>query len=258
MNTAANTLQSSVAYSHFPLFPLLPPEIRLWIWQDSCLPRVLEIHAPQFHYADRGNVDLSTHHQPPAFQSRSYNPALLSVSTEARTTALSIYTVALPLASEKKNRDLVPDSHRVLYIALDRDSVVLLGLESAQSVTQLVHYFNQGGHGQRSVTESDRGLRSFGVSATHFAHDHGAAMLRIIGGTLFRDLESFSLWISEFEMAKAPPPWWVGGQCRLHEFESGQQFLTGVRFQFWDQDGWLVVGRYVVMKVVDIHFENGW
>src|SRR5690348_10960699 len=87
----------------FPTFSLLPTEIRLRIWTLSFLPRILELHSPLDHYADRYNIATNRHSpdQPPPFQSRSYNPAALSVNVEARTAALTVYTVAMPLAPEK-------------------------------------------------------------------------------------------------------------------------------------------------------------
>jgi hypothetical protein len=64
----------------FPLFPLLPPEIRLQIW-TSALPGSREI----------GPIDIYTQTPPSASQNR--DPVLLSVNQESRSVALKHYTV---------------------------------------------------------------------------------------------------------------------------------------------------------------------
>lgn len=258
--------------SIFHLFPQLPLEIRLQIWSDSFLPRVLELHARRAHYADNSNFDThGRNHRPPAFQSRCYNPAALSVNVEARNVALGVYTVALPLALEKYQRfhddqpgDLVLDDRRVLYIALDRDTIVLVGEEPAARVTRLVSWFRQNDAlGNRPV-----GLRNICISAGHFAHNHGAQMLRVIGRQLFPDVNNFALVIGSSAMKKAPPAWWVGGRCFLHEFpsrveggegedENYKAFVTGVGRQFREGDGWMVIGKTEI-RIVGLRFENTW
>jgi hypothetical protein len=63
----------------FPLFPLLPPEIRLQIW-TSALPGPREI----------GPLDIYT--QSPPSASRNRDPVLLSVNQESRSVALRHYS----------------------------------------------------------------------------------------------------------------------------------------------------------------------
>jgi 2EXR family len=63
----------------FPLFPLLPPEIRLQIW-TSALPGPREI----------GPIDIYT--QTPPSPSQNCDPVLLSVNEESRSVALRHYT----------------------------------------------------------------------------------------------------------------------------------------------------------------------
>ena len=60
---------------------------------------------------------------------------------EARTVALTVYTVALPLASEKHTYDLALDGRRVLYISPERDTVVMLGYVPARGVSYLAESF---------------------------------------------------------------------------------------------------------------------
>jgi hypothetical protein len=256
----------------FPAFPLLPTEIRLRIWTQSLLPRVLELHSPQAHYADQSSIaaDHDSMQRPPAFQSRSYNPAALSVDVEARTVALTVYTVALPLAPEK-HHGLALDGCRVLYVSPDRDTVVVLGYAPAMKVMRLVSWFREhirvqarGLGGSGLVT----GLCSIGVSAAQFTNNQGAQLLRIIGKELFYDVDCFILVIGPGPGCgtnQAPPDWWDGGRCLLRELsqyerDGGDQyrgFQVGVGRQFRERDGWMVVGRNR-MRIASIYFETGW
>ncbi|OBT74870.1 hypothetical protein VF21_06787 [Pseudogymnoascus sp. 05NY08] len=255
----------------FPAFPLLPTEIRLRIWTQSLLPRVLELHSPQAHYADQYSIAADHHsvQRPPAFQSRSYNPAALSVNVEARTVALAVYTVALPLASEK-HRDLALDGRRVLYVSPDRDTVVLLGYEPAMKVTRLVSWFREQIRAQThelGVSGLVTGLCNIGVSAAQFTNNNGAQLLQIVGRNLFYDVDHFILVIGPGPgcgTEQAPPAWWDGGKCFLRELsqyerDDGQYggFQAGIGRQFRGRDGWMVVGRNC-MKIASIYFENGW
>lgn len=63
--------------SSFPLFPYLPKELRLQIWQQTCVPRV---------------VALSYHPAPAdTFRTRTRAPVLLHVSRESRAEGLRLY-----------------------------------------------------------------------------------------------------------------------------------------------------------------------
>lgn len=256
----------------FPAFPLLPTEIRLRIWTQSLLPRVLELHSPQAHYADQSSIAADHHsmQRPPAFQSRSSNPAALSVNVEARTAALTVYTVALPLAPEKRH-GLALDGCRVLYVSPDRDTVVLLGYTLAMKVTRLVSWFREHirlqAHGL-GASGLVTGLCSIGVSAAQFTNNQGAQLLRIIGRELFHDIDCFILVIGTGPgcgTEQAPPDWWDGGKCFLRELSQYERddgdlyrgFQAGVGRQFRERDGWMVVGRNR-MRIASIYFENGW
>jgi hypothetical protein len=203
------------------------------------------------------------------FQSRCFNPAALSVSVEARHIALQVYAVALPLALEPESLDhdqpgdLVLSDRRVLYVALDRDTIVLLGDVSAAKVTQLVHWFRL----HDPSRDLPVGLQRFCTSAGHFAHNHGAAMLRIIGQQLFSDVDFFALSIGSAARATAPPAWWSGGRCHLRELqdqvdpqeEDGdyREFLNRTGRQFRQGNGWINIGKNE-MRIVSVCFENGW
>ncbi|KFY61718.1 hypothetical protein V497_02749 [Pseudogymnoascus sp. VKM F-4516 (FW-969)] len=267
---AATTLKT------FPIFPLLPTEIRLSIWTLSLLPRTLELHSQRAHYANPHNTSAPSNFPgPPPFQSRCYNPALLSTNLEARTAALEIYTIALPLASETHHRP-PSDQRRVLYIAPDRDTVVLLGYEPAIKVTRLVGWFREhllekAGASECALGRSITGLRNIGVSAAQFANSQGAQMLKFIGRDVFYDVEQFVLVIGPMPgcgTEQKPPEGWDGGRCMLRELSEGEEgeggedemyrgFQWGVGRQFKEREGWMVVGRNR-MRVASVYFENGW
>ncbi|KFY27786.1 hypothetical protein V493_03308 [Pseudogymnoascus sp. VKM F-4281 (FW-2241)] len=263
---------TSTPLQTFPIFPLLPAEIRLSIWNHSLLPRTLELHSPRAHYANPHNSSSTFDSGPPPFQSRSYNPAALSTTLESRTAALRVYNIALPLASETHHRP-PSDQRRVLYIALDRDTVVLLGDEPAIRVTKLVRWFR--GHLAAQAEDNNSaitGLNFFGVSAANFASTQGAQMLRFVGRDIFHDVDRFVLVIGPRPGCGTelkPPEWWDGGRCGLRDFDGEERghgveekeqykgFQQGVGRQFREREGWMVVGRNR-MRIASVYFENGW
>ncbi|KAJ4286862.1 hypothetical protein N0V88_007874 [Collariella sp. IMI 366227] len=247
----------------FPYFPLLPAELRLNIWHMSFLPRVVELHTRGAHYADSDR-----HFSTPRWQSRSRNPAALSVNTEARTAALGFYTVALPLAAPppqsqvpERPGDLVLYSDRVLHLNLEHDMVLLLGDLHYARLTRLLEWFRKmdrpprrkGAHPGRP-----KGLRRLGMSVALWAHEVGAATLKAFARTVFADIDDFVLFMYPERM---PPPSWVGGPCVLENAEADadiyRRFVIGRGRQFRVGDGWMVVGQRP-MKVAEISFEEGW
>ncbi|OBT91886.1 hypothetical protein VE01_10144 [Pseudogymnoascus verrucosus] len=264
----------STSLTTFPLFLHLPPEIRLSIWTLSFHPRTLELHYPRAHYANPHNASSPDSHGPPPFQSRSYNPAALSTSLESRNAALMTYSIALPLASEMHHRPPWAQ-RRVLYIAPDMDTLVLLGDEPAIRVTRLVKWIRDHLAAQASPIT---GLRNIGLSASQFANSQGAMILRFVGRDLFHDVERLVLVIGPRPGCGTevkPPEGWDGGRCLLREFvgvegEEGEErghgeeekeqfrgFQRGVGRQFREKGGWMVVGRNR-MRIASVGFENGW
>ncbi|ELR10115.1 hypothetical protein GMDG_04511 [Pseudogymnoascus destructans 20631-21] len=212
--------------------------------------------------------------RPPPFQSRSYNPAALSTSLESRNAALRTYSIALPLASEMHHRSPWAQ-RRVLYIAPDRDTLVLLGDEPTIKVSRLVKWIRDLLAAQESPVT---GLRNIGVSASQFASSQGAMILRFVGRDLFEDVERFVLVIGPRPGCGTevkPPEGWDGGRCLLREFEGAEGeeeeegghgeeeneqfrgFQRGVGRQFREKGGWMVVGRNR-MRIASVYFENGW
>ncbi|KAK0609596.1 hypothetical protein B0T17DRAFT_501511 [Bombardia bombarda] len=265
------TTTSPSPLTTFPLFPLLPAELRILIFQFSFLPRTIELHTRLTHYAD---MDMNHHHdRMPKWQSLSRNPAALSVSCEARAAALEFYTVALPLAvplapnqtSGHRGR-LLLDSDRVLYVNLEVDMIVLLGAE--QHYGRLVGFLDWC-RVMDNIADvyspppppppnKGRGIRRLAMSVAPWAHRVGAATLKAFARTVFADMDEFVLFVYAERM---PPGNWAGGRCELDEVDGSnyhyREFVTGRGKQFREGDGWMVVGKRP-MRVVDLRFVDGW
>ncbi|KAK3324902.1 hypothetical protein B0H66DRAFT_470387 [Apodospora peruviana] len=244
----------------FPLFGLLPAELRLKIWFQSFLPRTVELHTRRTHYADADNNGASNQMK---WQSNSRNPAALSVSSEARCAALEFYTVALPLARAPPNSnrvvrerpgDLLRDSDRVLYINLEVDMVILLGDLHTGRLTRLLSWFKD------QDTGEGKGLRRLAMSVAPWSHLAGAATLKAFARTLFNDFDEFVLFAYQEWM---PPEYWNGGTVVLRECEHDDfytRFIMGRGKQFrvgGGGEGWMVVGQKP-MRIAEIQFVDGW
>ncbi|KAK0742569.1 hypothetical protein B0T21DRAFT_252561, partial [Apiosordaria backusii] len=248
----------------FPLFPLLPAELRLKIWHFSFLPRTVVLHTRRTHYAD------DNHREQPKWQSHSFNPAALSVSIEARYAALKHYNVTLPLYAPSAQRhpldpemnserpgDLLPS--RVLYLNLEHDTVALLGDLHYTRLTKLLDWFRKmDAPPPRNTAARTRGLKRLAMSIAPWAHPVGAATLKAFARTIFADLDEFVLFLYAERM---PPAEWRGGTCVLQEASVDadyyRRFLMSRGRQFVDGDGWMKVGKRP-MKVAEIQFVNGW
>ncbi|KAK0638512.1 hypothetical protein B0T16DRAFT_421284 [Cercophora newfieldiana] len=246
----------------FPLFPLLPAELRLKIWSSSFLPRTIELHNRRTHYADSERSSGV-----PQWQSQSRNPAALSVNAEARAAALEFYTVALPLCvphfsfgGDARNGD------RLLYLNPEEDMVVMLGDLNYSRLTHLLEWFRKQDaayhNGRRSGSGAagrGKGLRRMAMSVGPWAHAVGAATLKAFARTVFADVEEFVMFNYK---APIPPETWRGGRVVLQEActedEAYRQFFVfGRGKQFREGDGWVVVGKRPI-KIADIQFLEGW
>ncbi|KAL3427414.1 hypothetical protein PVAG01_00923 [Phlyctema vagabunda] len=97
-------------YQEFPLFSLLPSEIRLEIWSmAACVPHTLSIDCKK--PARTSEI--------PQWSSSSPAPAILSVNSEARRVALSFYAV-LSFPHES-----IRQPSRPLYINFSSDAISL-------------------------------------------------------------------------------------------------------------------------------------
>jgi len=256
----------------FHLFPLLPPELRLLIWRFSFLPRTVELHSRRTHYADSDRF-----HAPPKWHSRSRNPAALAVNVEARTAALALYTIALPLATplgpdQSLDRPgAVRPSTQLLYLNLAADMVFLLGEVDFSRVTRLLEWFRSHDaprpSAERDQPRRRRGLGRMAMSVASLGSwnpDIFAATLRALAMTLFADIDEFVMVLST---DRGPPPAWSGGRVvlrhgadtpRYSRFVAGQ----GRAYRCGDGGGgggggWMVVGR-AEMKVAEVEFVDGW
>ncbi|KAK4195032.1 hypothetical protein QBC40DRAFT_289724 [Triangularia verruculosa] len=247
----------------FPLFSLLPAELRLRIWHFSFLPQTIVLHTRRTHYAD------DIHLEQPKWQSHSSNPAALSVCVEARHAALRHYNVTLPLYAPSAHRhpldvetnserpgDLLPS--RALYLSLEHDTVALLGDLHYTRLTKLLDWFRKMDLASpRHPTTQTKGLKRLAMSIAPWAHPVGAATLKAFARTVFADLEEFVLFLSADRM---PPAEWRGGRCVLQEVSVDadyfRRFFMSRGRQFVDGDGWMQVGKKA-MKVAEIQFLDG-
>ena len=253
--------QGALPLTTFPLFPLLPAELRLKIWHLSFLPRTIELHTRRTHYASSDR-----HGDTPRWQSQSCNPAVLSVSAEARAAALEFYTVALPLCvSHAGPGDLLRDGDRLLYVNPEEDTVVLLGDLDYGRLTNLLEWFRKedaayhsGRRGAGAGGGRGKGLRRLAMSVAPWSHAVGAATLKAFARTVFADVEEFVMFIYKEPI---PPETWRGGRVVLQEAcaeeDAYRRFVIGRGKQFREGNGWVVVGKRPI-KVVDIQFLEGW
>lgn len=201
--------------------------------------------------------------RPIALPLRCFNPAALSVNTETRSIAVKVYNVVLPLALEKphvvdedKPGCFSLSDHRLLYLALDRDTLVLLAEEPAARVVRLVNWLRQ---------QDGGGLYRFCVSAGHFAHPLGAHNREFIGGEVFHDVENFGLMIGSSARRRAPSDWSREGTYALPEFPSEEgydeddgyeAFGAGMARKFREKDGWMVAGKRE-MQIASLRLQHG-
>ncbi|KAI6085911.1 hypothetical protein F4821DRAFT_260415 [Hypoxylon rubiginosum] len=113
--------QPQVPPTEFTLFPLLPAELRIKIWNASFGPRVVELHKT----IDSNVVDNIPRLRfgPSPWLSNCSNPAALSTCSEARVLALKHFTVPLKVFAPR-NGVLTP---RFLYINPASDLLVIIG-----------------------------------------------------------------------------------------------------------------------------------
>ena len=215
----------------FHLFPSLPTELRLKIWNASLFPRVVELHIWRHHYA-REETDN--------WQSGSSNPIALSICSESRREALRFYRVKISLHGGAEGR--------VLYINPGIDTVVVLGELQYQRLRALF----------ATVKAQDpecKGLQRVGLSVACWTHHYAGATLRIWANTLFRFLDEFVLLLYT---EREPPAGFRGGECELVPTQGEGALLRYVRDtrEFRSGDRWLAVGKGE-MKVMSIRFLSG-
>lgn len=232
----------------FHSFPNLPFELRLRIWRYSFLPRCVELHARRSHYADNFQ-----HGGVPKWQSRCYNPALLSVNLEARFVALDYYRVKLPLAMiapYEHAGDDINDPDRVLYINPAVDTVAVLGDLDYGRISRLLK-------GLRTSDPEGQGLQKFAVSASWTYHQGAGDTIRMLAKHMFPELEEMTVFMYDEKM---PPADWTGGTCELQDCNHTdyyKRYAMGRGQQMRDGDRWMVIGRKE-LRVMELRFRHGW
>ncbi|KAK3398254.1 hypothetical protein B0T20DRAFT_203522 [Sordaria brevicollis] len=143
------TTTTSPTSRTFILFPLLPTELRLAIWQASCHPRILEIH-----YCPSQDRCFTP----------SKPPVILSVCRESRHEALSrIYAKAFGTRTHPTGS---------IYFAPDLD---ILYIPRYYEEEEDFHHHQKGKRAEEAEKERRRRLMSMGYSET--ARDFGTYVL---------------------------------------------------------------------------------
>ncbi|OTA67207.1 hypothetical protein K449DRAFT_430407 [Hypoxylon sp. EC38] len=208
---AANRESQSMA--RFPLFPFLPPELRIQIWNESFFPRVAELHVEGFMVDSYEDWNLEDRLCVPPLEeelewvSNSSNPAALYVCSESRTLALRHYWFSLPVLWGKR-KEQVP---RILYFDLQADLLVILGKMTIFQLSPLLELF-------RTRDPLGRGPRRLGMSmgcwfAQYRPYYHKNYFLTL--------LEEFVLFMYE---EQRPPAYFRDGECALEAVEDMDAF----------------------------------
>lgn len=272
----------------FALFPMLPPELRLQVWEASFAGshRVVELHKHRPHYANLDNplqaapwrgggrgagpaVDGSSGSGSLVrFRTRSRNPAALAVNAEARAAAIRWYRVVLPVYADSGKNDFssrpVP---RPLYLDPERDTVAVLGELSYVHMMELLKAVKWRDPGPPKARRSSRrpedglgtplGLKSLGLSWTCFAHTAGGDAMQIWARSVFKDLDELVLIMLN---GTVPPGDWTVGYCELYDCETTdyyKNFEKGRGAQLRVGDEWMVVGKRPLV-VRDLMYYRGW
>jgi len=149
MNETTPVTPTTPAHRTFTLFPLLPAELRLAIWQASCHPRILEIH-----YCPSQDRCFTP----------SKPPVILSVCRESRHEALSrIYAKAFGTRMHPSGS---------IYFAPDLD---ILYIPRYYEEEEDFHHHHKGKRGSKEEKERRRRIMSMGYSET--ARDFGTYVL---------------------------------------------------------------------------------
>ncbi|KAL7625276.1 hypothetical protein AAE478_004492 [Parahypoxylon ruwenzoriense] len=203
MSSSAPSPPQASTPTEFTLFPLLPSELRIQVWEESLHPRVLELHSPW-------ESDCGTK----GWQSRCSNPAALSVCVEARDIALAYYTVALPLYKSLGYR--ASTHRRLLYLNPASDVVAVLGDLRYPHLGGLLEVVRQ-------LDPAGRGLKHLGFGITCWPGDMWAAFSDK-ERELFDRLERLLLLMYA---EQRPPTYFHDGECALEACE-GMEWLERV------------------------------
>ena len=261
----------------FHAFGNLPPELRIKIWHESFLPRVVELHPTRPNDADA--VRDGGGYQQQQWQSGCSNPAALSVCAEAREIALEHFRIAYPLTSvttqpkTKIGTDPISVTglrRRVLYISPEYDMVALLGQDTDfNKLSQLCALF-------RDADPRKMGISSLALSTGGPASDQYVTTNS--DTTFLQDLNQLILFTYGELM---PPSGWsargngvgkqslecfrkMGNKCEFVPCQSSnawyvyKKWRSGKGRQFWENRARVLkVGKNRV-RVQDLEFSSGW
>ncbi|KAI2466695.1 serine carboxypeptidase S28-domain-containing protein [Annulohypoxylon bovei var. microspora] len=185
---------SRAPLTEFTLFPALPTELRIKIWNESFQPRVVELHSQSFTDGV-GEV--------PKWVSNCSNPAALSVCFEARMLARAHFSVLLPVFRSKLGEPIL----RGLYFDPASDLLAVLG---QVEFMRLVDLFKA----VRLQDPAGRGLQRFCLSMNSWTHSfHFEAQTHMIWHmAVFSQLEELVLLMYD---EQRPPANFRDGECAL-------------------------------------------
>ncbi|KAI1376540.1 hypothetical protein F4677DRAFT_81217 [Hypoxylon crocopeplum] len=202
MASHSQVSQSQSPLTEFTLFPSLPPELRIKIWNESLLPRVVVAHWQSITAANGFNkLELV---------SSCSNPAVLSVCSEARMVARHHFSVRLPIFVSKRDEL----SSRLLYLNPTSDLLAIIG---EIEYTRLVVLFSI----IQDLDPAGRGLQRFGLSIGCFAHHFQLGTLQVWDRLSFNQLDEFVLLMYD---EPRPPSNFRDGECAVETISGMESF----------------------------------
>ncbi|KAI1138592.1 hypothetical protein F5Y05DRAFT_384536 [Hypoxylon sp. FL0543] len=220
----ASDRESESSSVQFTLFASLPPELRFKIWNESFLPRVVELHSQKFsvhqglewEWVDRFGVRPVGK---PQWVSNNSNPAALSICSESRGLAQNRYSVLLPVFRARPSEPIP----RTLYFDPSSDLLAILGEGSFKRIIDLLQII-------REQDVSERGVRRFGLSMRCWTYHS-----RRVGPNFWDSLDTKGLFSQLEEIVflmydeKRPPASFRDGECAVEKvggMEAFSRFLS--------------------------------
>ncbi|KAI0834703.1 hypothetical protein F5Y06DRAFT_150314 [Hypoxylon sp. FL0890] len=211
----ASNPESQPSLVQFTLFPSLPAELRIKIWNESFLPRVVELHSQRFTVRKGrkwvlNDKVLIRYMEKIEWVSNCSNPAALSVCSESRTLAQNRYSVLLPVFRARSGK-CIP---RTLYFDPSSDLLAVLGKANFMRLVELFRIIQE-------QDPSEQGVRRFGLSIGYQSQLAGLEFLVCWDKVLFDQLQEFVLLMYDEER---PPATFRDGECALEKAEGMDAF----------------------------------
>jgi hypothetical protein len=120
----------SAASGAFTCFPLLPPELRLEIWEHAARhPRDIDIWAPKTRFSPLASPHIQNIYPSFHYSTLSPIPSILHTNHEARHVGLGFYSLGFGQTFEDEDGHEVEDLRRSgIWVNWERDRVCLLEL----------------------------------------------------------------------------------------------------------------------------------